>query len=213
MKYESYVDKRVWSKGVKHIKKNDKVLARVLGSVKFQPDEWWLHKDYYASIVRAIIYQQISGKAGDAIIKKFASLYNGKLPRPAKFLATPEKMVRAAGVSPQKYSYLVDLCTRIEDGRLELKKFSKMDDEKIIEELDEVRGIGRWTAEMFLMFSLGRVDVVPYDDLGLQKSVQRVYKLRALPSREKFEMLSRKWRPYGTIASLYLWRSQDGSKE
>jgi DNA-3-methyladenine glycosylase II len=165
--------------------------------------------DSYESLISAIIYQQISGSAGDSIEKKFKSLYNGKMPSPKKFLETPENKVRSAGISPQKYSYLKDLCTRIIDGRLELKKFDSMEDEDIIEELDEVRGIGRWTAEMFLMFSLGRTNIVPRDDLGIKKAIKNTYCLRDYPTGSKFSELAEKWAPYGTIASLYLWRSTD----
>ncbi len=200
-------NRTLWNRGVGHLSRSDRVLARVIkkvGPIKVDPPD-----DYYEHIVGSIIYQQISGRAGDSILKKFRSLYNGRIPSPKRFLATPEKKVRGAGVSPQKYSYLVDLCTRIQDGKLELSKFESMDDEDIIEELDEVRGIGRWTAEMFLMFSLGRTNIVPRDDLGIKNAIMRVYGLKSHPSGSKFSELAEKWTPYGTIASLYLWRSVD----
>ncbi len=200
-------DKKVWSAGMRHISKKDKVIAALikrLGAIKVN---WG--GDSYESLISAIIYQQISGAAGDSIERRFKALYNNRMPSPKRFLATPEKKVRAAGISPQKYSYLVDLCTRINDGRLEMSKFGRMDDEDIIEELDEVRGIGRWTAEMFLMFSLGRVNVVPRDDLGIKKAIKKAYKLKDYPTGSKFSELAEKWEPYGTIASLYLWRSTD----
>ena len=206
-KMPTIYDKRVWNAGLRHLSKRDSVLAKLIrrmGSIKV---DWG--GDSYESLISAIIYQQISGAAGDSIERKFKALYNNRMPSPKRFLATPEKKVRAAGISPQKYSYLVDLCTRIEDGRLELRKFNTMEDEDIVEELDEVRGIGRWTAEMFLMFSLGRVNVVPRDDLGIKKAIKRAYKLRDYPSGSKFSELAEKWKPYGTIASLYLWRSMD----
>ena len=206
--FKTIADRRVWNAGVRHLRECDRVLAVVIARTKHIDDMEW-HRDYYGSIVQSIIYQQISGAAGASIVRRFKALYRGKLPTPKQFLSTKEKKVRSAGISPQKYSYLVDLCQRILDGRLELKKFDRMDNEKIIEELDEVRGIGRWTAEMFLMFSLNRPDVVPYDDLGLQKAVQRAYGLRTRPSREKFARIAEPWQPYGTIASLYLWRSMD----
>ncbi len=205
--FDSIRDKKVWDSAVRHLSKRDRVLARIIrkaGKVEI-PKRW----GYYEAIVQSIVYQQISGSAGDSILKKFKAIYNGRLPTPEKFLATREAVVRKAGISPQKYSYLKDLCTRIEDGRLELGKFESMDNDKIIEELDEVRGIGRWTAEMFLMFSLGRTDVVPMDDLGLKKSIMRAYKLKGHPSEKRFAELAKSWSPYGTIASLYLWRSTD----
>ena len=201
-------DRIVWEKGMGHLSRSDKTLAKIIkkiGPINIDPPD-----DYFEHIVSSIIYQQISGAAGASITKRFRALYNGRMPSPKKFLSTPEKKVRGAGISPQKYSYLVDLCTRIRDGRLELSKFEKMEDEDIIEELDEVRGIGRWTAEMFLMFSLGRTDIVPRDDLGVKRAIKIAYRLRDYPSGSKFSELSEKWKPYGTIASLYLWKNVDG---
>lgn len=208
--HASITDRKTWNAGVLHLKKSDRTLAGLITRIKMSRVE--LTEDYYESLAQAMIYQQISNRAGDAILKRFKALYNGRFPSPRKFLATPEKSVRGAGISPQKYSYLVDLCKRIEDGRLKLRKFSGMHNEDIIMELDEVRGIGRWTAEMFLMFSLGRADVFPMDDLGLKKAVQKAYGLRSLPGRDKLLEISERWKPYGTIASLYLWRSQDGKE-
>lgn len=208
-KHFSIADKSVWSEGVRHLKKNDRVLARVIDRTKVEHRK--LNEDYLEAIIDSMIYQQISGKAGDAISTKFKTLYNGKIPSPKKFLATAETRVRKAGISPQKYSYIKDLCERIESGDLELKKFKHMESEKIIEELDEVRGIGRWTAEMFLISSLGRTDVIPADDLGIRKGIQKLYKLRELPNKEQIMKLSESkgWQPYGTIASIYIWRSLD----
>jgi len=207
-KIKTIRDRSLWNAGVKHLARRDKILARIIkrvGVVKVEPPD-----DYYEHIVGSIIYQQISGAAGDSILKKFRGLYNGRVPSPRRFLSTPKKRVRAAGISPQKYSYLKDLCTRILQGELKLSKFESMENEDIIEELDEVRGIGRWTAEMFLMFSLGRTDIVPRDDLGIKKAVMKAYGLRSHPSGSKFSELAERWAPYGTIASLYLWRSVDG---
>jgi DNA-3-methyladenine glycosylase II len=201
-------DKNTWKTGIVHLKKNDRVLSKIIDSNKDKFDMEW-HSDYYASIVQAIIYQQVSGAAGAAIFKRLKSLYNGKVPTPKQFLNTPEVRIRNAGISPQKYSYLKDLCTRIIDGRLELDKFESLPDNAAIEELDAVKGIGRWTAEMFLIFSLHRCDIVPFDDLGLRKAVLKAYCLRKLPNKEKFKKIADPWHPYGTIASLYLWRSMD----
>lgn len=206
-KIPTIYDSKVWSAGMRHLSKNDRVLAKIIKRMGKLEVTWG--GDSYKSLISGIIYQQISGAAGDSIERKFKALYNGRMPSPKRFLATPEKKVRKAGISPQKYSYLVDLCTRIHDGRLELSKFNKMEDEDIVEELDEVRGIGRWTAEMYLMFSLGRTNVVPRDDLGIKKAVKNTYKLRGYPTGSKFSELADRWSPYGTIASIYLWRSGD----
>ncbi len=206
----SIADRHTWAKGIKHLKKNDRILAAMIKEIKIE--ERKLNDDYYGAIVRSIIYQQISGKAGMAIINKFKALYKGKLPTPKQFLTTSEVKVRSAGISPQKYSYLKDLCERIESDRLELRKFEKMENEMIINELDDVRGIGRWTAEMFLISSLGRTNIIPADDLGIRKGIQKAYNLRKLPEREQIMRISKSWQPYGTIASLYIWRSLDGKK-
>jgi DNA-3-methyladenine glycosylase II len=211
--YKSISDKVVWRAGIKHLSKNDKILKKIIkksGGLEIwrEAKKWW-EPDHYGSIVRSIIFQQISGSAGNSILKRFKSLYGGKFPSPKQFLKTEGKKVRDAGISPQKYSYLKDLCERIEDGRLEMNKFQKMDDEDIIKELDEVKGIGRWTAEMYLIGTLRRIDVLPVDDLGIRKAVQKAYKLKRLPDREKLIWIARKWSPYKTVASIYLWTSMD----
>ncbi len=208
--FESFADRKTWQKGVRYLSKKDRTMARLLKKKIFEKIE--LHTHHYDAIVHSIIYQQISGAAGNSILRKFKGLYGGKLPKPSQFLATKEAKVRAAGISPQKYSYIKDLCEKIESGQLELKKFSRMPNDQIILELDDVRGIGRWTAEMFLMFSLGRTDVLPMDDLGIRNSIKRVYKLKALPEREFMSKLEEKWRPYNSIASLGLWFSHDNKE-
>lgn len=171
-----------------------------------------LQSNHFGALAKAIIFQQISGSAGDSILKKFKALYGGRVPSPRAFLKTSEKRVRAAGISPQKYSYLRDLSERIVDGRLELKKFYDMEDAEVVMQLDEVKGIGRWTADMFLMFTLGRKDVLPVDDLGLRKALMRAYEMRSMPDERRFRKVAEKWHPYCTIASLYLWSSLDNEK-
>ena len=115
-------------------------------------------------------------------------------------------------MSPQKFSYIKDLSERIVDGWVELRKFNKLPNDRIIEELDEVRGIGRWTAEMFMMFSLGRTDILPMDDYGIRKAIKRKYRLRELPDKKKLAIFERRWSPYNSIASIYLWEDE-GIKE
>jgi len=183
------------------------MLAKVMnkaGSYKFQ-----LENGYYESLVGAIIFQQLAGSAAQAILNRFKQLYNGRIPEPQQYLRTSEIKLRSVGLSPQKISYIRDLCERIVNGRLELKALKDLPDEEVVRQLDAVRGIGRWTAEMFLIFVLGRTDVLPVDDLGLRKTAKRIYKLRKLPSPEKIETLAKKWHPYCSIATLYLWRSTE----
>ena len=183
------------------------MLAEVMnkaGSYKFQQEN-----GYYESLVGTIIFQQLAGSAAQAILNRFKQLYNGRIPEPQQYLRTSEIKLRSVGLSPQKISYIRDLCERIVNGRLELKALKDLPDEEVVRQLDAVRGIGRWTAEMFLIFVLGRTDVLPVDDLGLRKAAKRIYHLRKLPSPEKFETLAKKWHPYCSIATLYLWRSTE----
>jgi DNA-3-methyladenine glycosylase II len=190
---------------MRHIKKRDLVLARVIGKIgriDFKPDD-----GHYEALVGSIIYQQLAGTAARAILERFKNLYDGKIPDPEQYLATDESKLRASGLSPQKISYIRDLCERIVNGSLDLRSLVHLSDEEAVEKLDAVRGVGRWTAEMFLLFVLGRTDVLPVDDLGVQKAVKRLYRLRKLPSRAKFERLAKNWHPYCSIATLYLWRS------
>jgi DNA-3-methyladenine glycosylase II len=122
-------------------------------------------------------------------------------------LSTSIDKLRSSGLSPQKISYIKDLAERLEDGRLDLRRLEELSDEEAMRELDAVHGIGRWTAEMFLLFKLGRTDVLPVDDLGLRKAAKQAYKLRKLPSRKRFEELAVDWHPYSSISTLYLWKS------
>jgi len=201
------MEPNTWRAARRHLRKKDPVLAKVVnktGSYKFQ-----LENGYYESLVGAIIFQQLAGSAARAILNRFKQLYNGRIPDPQHYLRTTESKLRSVGLSPQKISYIHDLCERLVNGRLELKALKDLPDEEVVRQLDAVRGIGRWTAEMFLIFVLGRTDVLPVDDLGLRKAAKRVYHLRKLPSPEKFETLAKKWHPYCSIATLYLWRSRE----
>src|SRR5712692_3285437 len=201
----SLADKKTWLSAAKHLTDVDPVLAKVIRA--YGPYEFQLEDGYYEALVGAIIFQQLAGKAAQAILNRFKNLYDGKIPTPNEYLETPESKLRSAGLSPQKISYLKDLCTRLENGTLDLKHLQDLADDEVVRELDEVRGIGRWTAEMFLMFSLGRTNVLPVDDLGLQKAAQRLYGLEELPNHDRFEELAKAWHPYRSIASIYLWRS------
>jgi len=200
-------EKRVWTQGTRQLKKNDPALARMIN--RLGPYEFQLDRDHYESLVGSIIFQQLAGAAARAILNRFKQIYNGKIPRPRQYLDTEERHLRASGLSPQKIRYIRDLSQRIENGVLDLKRLSELKSDEVVEELDEVKGIGRWTAEMFLIFVLGRTDVLPVDDLGLRKATQKIYRLRKLPTKEKFEQLSKNWHPYCSIATLYLWRSQE----
>jgi DNA-3-methyladenine glycosylase II len=189
---------------MRHLKKNDPALSRIINNLG--PYGFRLDDDHYEALVGSIIFQQLAGAAARAILNRFKQIYDGKIPRPRQYLDTEEKHLRASGLSPQKIRYIRDLSERVENGILDLKRLSHLPSEEVVKEL---KGIGRWTAEMFLIFVLGRTDVLPVDDLGLRKAAQKIYRLRKLPSRDKFEQLSKNWHPYCSIATLYLWRSQE----
>ena len=192
------------------MKRNDPILARIISRVG--PVEFELDDDNYEAVVGSIMYQQLAGSAARAILNRFKQLYGGRLPSPREYLATDVEKLRSSGLSPQKISYIKDLAERLENGTLNLKRLETLSDEEALDELDSVRGIGRWTAKMFLMFKLGRTDVLPVDDLGLRKAAQKAYRLRKLPGRDRFEQLAEKWHPYSSISTFYLWKSMEKPK-
>ena len=164
-------------------------------------------KNRYQSLVEAIIAQQLSGYAADSILKKFKKLYKSKFPKPIDVIRTSNPKLRSVGLSKMKISYIKDLSKKIESNHLNMRSFSSKNDEYIIEQLTSVKGIGRWTAEMFLIFSLGREDVLPVGDLGLKKGIQLMYSLKELPKEKEIEHIAESWKPYRTIATWYIWKS------
>jgi DNA-3-methyladenine glycosylase II len=167
-------------------------------------------RNYFKSLVVAIVNQQLSGKAAATILKRFEALFPGKrFPKPEDVLKMPVPKMRKAGLSRMKISFLKDLSQHIIKGSLDFKKLSKLADEEVIEQLVRVKGIGRWTAEMFLIFSLGRNDVFSYGDLGLRNAIRALYKLKAHPTPAQAEKISAAWKPYRSLASRYLWASLD----
>jgi DNA-3-methyladenine glycosylase II len=194
---------------MKHLMVADVRLAAIIKSVGAY--EIKLRKDPFHSLVEAIIYQQLAGSAADAIYHRFVKIY-GRFPRPAQLLATKDFKLRDAGLSARKIEYLKDLASRVSDGRLKLALLPKLPDELVIEQLVQVKGIGRWTAEMFLIFCLGRQDVLPVGDLGLRKAMQKAYLLGELPSPETMNDIAQVWKPYCSIATWYLWKSLEKFK-
>jgi DNA-3-methyladenine glycosylase II len=164
------------------------------------------HADPFKALARAIVGQQLSAKAAATIFSRFEALFEA-FPTPAQVLAVSDDRLRGVGLSSQKLGYLRDLCGRILEGELPLDVFDRMDDEGVIETLTQVKGIGRWTAEMFLIFRLQRPDVLPLGDLGIAKAVQRAYKLRKAPSPDRLTRIGEAWRPYRSVACWYLWAS------
>lgn len=191
------------AQAVKFLKKDRKLakIIRDVGQYKIT-----LVKNPYESLIEAIITQQLSGKAAESISKKFRKIY-GKFPKPSDVIKTPDSKIRSAGLSGMKVAYIKDLSKKIESKELRINSLKNMTDDEVILELTQIKGIGRWTAEMFLIFSLGRLDVLPVGDLGLRKGVQMLYSLSDLPQKNEIEKIAEKWRPYRTVATWYVWKS------
>lgn len=164
---------------------------------------------HFDAIARAIVYQQLSGKAAATIHGRFLGLFGGRNPSPRELAKADPAALRAVGLSGRKAEYLQDLARRASSRSFPIERLHELPDGEVIEVLTAVRGIGEWTAQMFLMFRLGRKDVLPTLDLGVQKGVQLLYGLRKLPTPERVAKVGACWAPYRTIASWYLWRRVD----
>ncbi|HEX2780811.1 MAG TPA: DNA-3-methyladenine glycosylase [Gemmatimonadaceae bacterium] len=196
-------------KALSHLRRVDPQLAAVIDTVGPCRYEARADGTHFGALARAIVYQQLSGKAAGTIHARLRALYGDRDPTPAEILATPDETLRGVGLSRQKLSYLRDLATRAESGALPVDDLHQLDDDALTTALVEVKGIGRWTAQMFLMFRLGRTDVLPDLDLGIQKGIQRAYGMRTKPTPKEVLRVGEKWAPYRTIASWYLWRLLD----
>ena len=165
-------------------------------------------KPPFAALAYSIASQQLSVKAADTIFNRFCDLFPpDRVPDPARIVTMNGDTIRAVGFSRPKVSFLQDLAAQVVDNRLPLHALHTLPDEEVMQTLTAVKGIGRWTAEVFLIFRLGRLDVFPADDLGLVKAVQKTYGLRKRPSRERLMKIAEPWRPYRSVAAWYLWRS------
>jgi DNA-3-methyladenine glycosylase II len=200
-------------RAITHLRKSDPKLASVIDTVgrcTFAPAE---HLAHFTAVTRSIVFQQLSGKAASTIYGRFAALFPDETPVADRLLEFSEEQLRAVGLSRQKIGYLRDLATRVGAGEVPIDTLHELSDDEIIAALTSVKGIGRWTAQMFLMFRLGRPDVLPDLDLGIQKGIQRAYHMRKLPTPKRVLQVGAKWAPYRTIASWYLWRSLDAMAE
>ncbi|MGH7619625.1 MAG: DNA-3-methyladenine glycosylase family protein [Gemmatimonadaceae bacterium] len=195
------------SASVRYLKRADPVLARVIERVG--PCRLQLRTDgtHYDALIRSIVFQQLSGKAASTIHARFRALYPGDTPLPQAVLETSDDSLRSAGLSRQKIGYLRDLSKRVADDSLPLDAIHTMDDDDVIVHLVQVKGIGRWTAQMFLMFRLGRPDVLPELDLGIQNAIRRAYRMRKRPTPKQVTKVGARWSPHATVACWYLWRS------
>jgi DNA-3-methyladenine glycosylase II len=193
-----------------YLRGRDPVLRRLIdsgGPIDPETDRRGSRPDAYEAIARAIVGQQLSTKAAASIWGKLVDAFGGSMPEPGELLAADEAVLRDAGLSRAKVGFLRDLATRIAEGELDLKQLPELSDEDVIAELIQIHGVGRWTAEMFLIFHLGRPDVVSTGDLGIRRAVQIEYGLDELPAPAELERIAEPWRPHRTLACLYLWRS------
>ncbi len=184
------------------------VIGRV-GGCTIEPRGDGTHFD---AVARSIIFQQLSGQAAGTIHRRFKDLYGGRSPTAEELVRTPDAKLREIGLSRQKSAYLKDVAARVIAREVPIETLHQLGDEDIIAALTSIKGIGRWTAQMFLMFRLGRPDVLPDLDLGIQKAIKQAYRLRKHPTPQRVLDIGRKWAPYRTIASWYLWRLLDTAK-
>ena len=193
-------------KAINHLKRVDPVLADVIarvGRCTLTPRAEWTHFD---ALLRSIVFQQLSGKAAATIHGRVLQLVGDGEGAASRIVATSHEAFRTAGLSNAKASYVRNLAEHVLDGSLPVDSLHELSDEEIIAALTQVKGIGKWRSQMFLMFRLGRPDVLPEADLGVQKGIQKAYRLRKLPTPVQVLRRGRKWAPYRTVASWYMWR-------
>lgn len=201
------------SRAVAHLRRSDPVMADIIRRVGpcelgSRTDRGGPARDHYGALLRGIVGQQLSVLAARSIYSRLTDRFGGRTPSPAELLADdPEKLRAAAGLSRSKVAFLRDLAERIEGGALPLHDLDELSDEDVSARLTEVKGIGQWTADMFLIFHLGRPDVLPVGDLGIRRAALLAYPLRKLPQPARLIALARPWRPWRSVASWYLWAS------
>jgi len=199
-----------WSKGVAHLRGADPRIRELIdarGSIRFRPTG-----RTYETLVESILSQQLNGKAASVITARVQDVLSSESFNPEALAKVSISRLRAAGVSTRKAQYMKDLAKKVVNGRIDLEALASLGDQEVQDRLDALRGIGPWTAQMVLIFSMGRPDVLPVDDFGIKSAVKEVYGLRAIPDADKITALAEPWRPYRTIASLYLWHHRDGSQ-
>jgi DNA-3-methyladenine glycosylase II len=198
--------------GIKALKTKDQVISKIIddvGPYTLKPE-----KQYFKVLAESIVYQQLSIKAAETIFKRLIKLVGGHTNlRPENVITLSNEQLRSAGLSSQKSKYLKDLAEKFLEKEIIPIQLSKMTDEEVIALLSKVKGIGRWTAEMFLIFSLGRSNILPIADLGFRRAVEVNYKIRKPVSEKKILELSKKWEPYRSIAVWYLWKSLEKSEK
>ena len=193
-------------KAIHHLKKSDPILSAVIDRVG--PCRMEFGSPEFASLAETIVYQQLNGKAAVTIFNRFAALAGEPL-TPEGVLKLTDEQLRSVGLSKQKSSYLKDLSAKTAAGLLDFARLPELPDEEVIKHLTQVKGIGVWSAQMFLMFTLRRPDVLPTGDYGIQAAIKKHYKKRKMPKPDVMEKIARPWAPYRSVACWYLWRSLD----
>lgn len=196
----------ITTEALRHLRR-DPILARVIDMVptKFEIKP---SRNRYRSLIESIITQQLSGHSAAAISTRFKGLYALRYPRPADVVNTPDSKLRESGLSWRKIECIKEISKKIDAHEIRLDRLNSMPDEEIIDTLVQVRGIGRWTAEIFMIFGLGRVDVLPVGDLGLRKGVKIFYSMSEMPSEDEVKEIAHGWSPYRTVATWYIWKAQ-----
>ena len=198
-----------WAEAIAHLRR-DEVLGRVIDRVG--PCTLRPRRDYFVKLVQSILSQQVSVKAAAAMYRKLAGQFAGQKVTPAELVRflreSDELVIRSCGLSRQKRAYVLDLAERFHAGSVPSRRFARMTDEQIIETLTPIKGVGRWTVEMLLIFGLNRTDVWPVDDLGLQEGIRREWGMATRPKAKEIIHFGDAWRPYRSIATWYLWRSK-----
>ena len=190
-----------------HLKRADPVMGEIIR--RCGPYRIRYHEPEFSTLARSIVFQQLSGKVAARIYSRLEETLRPRRVSPAGVLSVPPERLRAAGLSPQKTAYLVDLAEKTRAGQVKFGRLDRLDDAAVLEHLTQVKGVGVWTAQMFLIFALRRPDVFPTGDLGIRNAIQRAYLLEAAPTAEEMERIGKAWRPYASVASWYLWRSLD----
>ena len=193
-----------WEEAERHLARADPILGDIIARVG--PCTLAPRKDYFAALCHSIISQQISTAAAQTVWERLRRLFPNRRPTAAALLALPPDILRSAGLSRPKQSYLRSIAEAFVNGDVPVRRWGTMDDEAIVQSLIPIRGIGRWTAEMFLIFVLNRTDLLPVDDLGLCTQVRKCYGLKDYPNADVLKRIAEKWRPYRSIATWYLWR-------
>lgn len=195
-----------------HLRAADPVLAALIeqhGPYQPRPSA-----DPYAALVRSVLRQQLAGAAADAIERRWHALYGtaAVAPEPVALLATTDEQFRAVGVSRQKAAALRDIAAHVAEGTVDFARLSRQPDAEVIAALTELRGVGEWTAQMFLLFHLGRPDVLPVLDLGVRRGIQVAYRLRAEPTLKRATSIGQRWAPFRSVGSWYMWRAWEASR-